>query len=298
MLASIEDYEAARELYCSRAENQCLKLTEIELNLCRTLHQLNEADSKALENTLRLTQGRIHQLLHGRKDRPGSGLLHKVKGLHYERRTIKNNEEETATKNYYSLDNFDVLASYSSVVNFPEDKKTEYNCYYNSLTTKTDNSSAIITKTNSESSIITTITSSITSKTDNVSGVITTITQNESVSGEGTGITAGNNGENAILSNMCNNGNNPATAIDIDGNNPGNSGNSLSTNHDFIINSGNSAVIDNIKETGKDWERVGGQSISTSNITDFCMWYCEHADRNAKPSEVRTIAEVIFKIIP
>jgi hypothetical protein len=136
------------------------------------------------------------------------------------------------------------------VVNFPEDKKIEYNLYYKSLNAKINNSSAITTKTDNDNSTITFITKPITSINDNCSGIITTITQNESVSREGTSITEGNNGQNAIHSKLCNNGNNPAVAIDINGNNPGNSGNSLSTNNDFIINSGNSSVIDNIKKAG------------------------------------------------
>jgi hypothetical protein len=28
------------------------------------------------------------------------------------------------------------------------------------------------------------------------------------------------------------------------------------------------------------------------------MWYCEHTDKNAKPSEVRAMAEMIFNIAP
>jgi len=155
-------------------------------------------------------------------------------------------------------------------------------------------------KTDSDNSTITSIASPITTKNDNGNGVITTITQNECVSGEGTNITESNTDKNTIHSKLCNNGNNPAIAIDIDGNNPGNSGNSLSTNNDFIINSGNSNsnVIDIIKQAGKEWEQARGQSFSSLNITYFCMWYCKHADKNAKPSEVRAIAELIFKITP
>ncbi|GEM_PF-3573388 len=138
LLAAIEDYEAAKELYCSRAENQGLKLTGGELKLCRTLHQLSqlqgECDLKDLVRALGLSRGRVHQLIHGRKDRQESGLIHKVKGLHVERRTTKTDEDESTTKNFYSIEGFDALGSFGDVVSLSEESKADYYHYYHTVT--------------------------------------------------------------------------------------------------------------------------------------------------------------------
>ncbi len=143
LLAAIEDFDDAKALYREKAQSQGTKLTDIELKLCRTLHELkngkakmDEVDSTTLERAMGKTQGRIHKLIHGSKKKPESGLLNKVKGLHFEKKTIQLPDGGGShTKNYYSLDDFDTLSSYGDVVELSEKRRMHYYHYYGLVTT-------------------------------------------------------------------------------------------------------------------------------------------------------------------
>ncbi|VVB90733.1 Uncharacterised protein [uncultured archaeon] len=142
LIATIDDYEDARELYCSRASNMRLKLNKMEMDVCRTIHELTQlqgwCDSKAIERHMNLSQQRVHQLIHGRKDRNESGLLSKVKGLHHELQNVKDGDRYT-NKNTYTLDSFSLVGSYDSVVELSEKIKEQYRSsqynHYNHTTT-------------------------------------------------------------------------------------------------------------------------------------------------------------------
>lgn len=56
--------------------------------------------------------------------------------------------------------------------------------------------------------------------------------------------------------------------------------------------------LDKVEQAGREWERIKGTSINSLNLTDFCLWYCENKDKNRQPSEIRAIAEKVFKITP
>jgi len=53
-----------------------------------------------------------------------------------------------------------------------------------------------------------------------------------------------------------------------------------------------------VEQSGKEWERLKGQVINSSNLTEFCLWHCEQAGKGGDPSGILAIAEKIFKITP
>lgn len=55
--------------------------------------------------------------------------------------------------------------------------------------------------------------------------------------------------------------------------------------------------ISGIENAGKEWQESHGQ-ISRSNLYGFLEWYCREKDKSRQPSEVKEIAERIFKLTP
>lgn len=133
--ASVEDFDDAKKLYCSRAENQGMKLTDVELRICRALHQSSPSDIMKIAQTVDLSRSRVHQLIHGSKQKPESGLVFKVKGLHFEKCSIKTGDS-SVHKTYYSLTDFDTLGSYSTVVSLPEAAKNEFKLEFDAVIAK------------------------------------------------------------------------------------------------------------------------------------------------------------------
>lgn len=84
LIAHPDDYIAAKKLYDCKAETQTTKFNEAELKLLRFIRAKQDpsVDTADIQKGLKLSQGRVHQLLHGRKDRPDSGLLAKEPSLH------------------------------------------------------------------------------------------------------------------------------------------------------------------------------------------------------------------------
>jgi hypothetical protein len=82
LIAKIEDFESAAELYNSRARSQQSKTTTSENRLLDALVKLGfEATYEDLCSELNLSQGRISQLLTGKEKGHDSGLLHKIPEL-------------------------------------------------------------------------------------------------------------------------------------------------------------------------------------------------------------------------
>ena len=115
LIAEIEDYNDAKELYAERARTQGLKLTKIEQHLVIALNESGKCDIKHLQESTGLSRQRVHTLLHGYKDKPETGLLFKVPKLNLTREQVKT-EKGSTHKNYYTLTDFDIVNMFESVV--------------------------------------------------------------------------------------------------------------------------------------------------------------------------------------
>lgn len=53
-----------------------------------------------------------------------------------------------------------------------------------------------------------------------------------------------------------------------------------------------------IEQAGREWQQIKGTQINSTNITEFCLWYCEYRDSCRLPSEIRALADKVFNITP
>jgi hypothetical protein len=136
LIAHPDDYIAAKKLYDCKAETQTTKFNEAELKLLRFIRAKQDpsVDTADIQKGLKLSQGRVHQLLHGRKDRLDSGLLAKEPSLHYEKVNLKSGDTMT-TKNFYHLEcEFNLLETYSGIVNLETKVVNHYYHNYHTIT--------------------------------------------------------------------------------------------------------------------------------------------------------------------
>jgi len=113
-LSTVEDYERALTIYTGTAENNATNLTEKELQTLRVIAGKNtytnegfvktrgETTVSDLRHALKVSQGRVHQILHGKDGR--GGMLAKVPYLEAFRvnDTVENGDmKRTHTKNIY-----------------------------------------------------------------------------------------------------------------------------------------------------------------------------------------------------
>lgn len=115
LIAEIEDYEDAKDLYAERARTQGLKLTKIEQRLVIALNDAGRCDIKYIQDAMGLSRQRIHTLLHGITGKPETGLLFKVPKLDWIKEQVQNDNGSTR-KNYYVLTGFDIVSMFDSVV--------------------------------------------------------------------------------------------------------------------------------------------------------------------------------------
>lgn len=145
VVATPEDFEAAKDLYESRAENLTTKLTDRELHFIRWLR--GQAGNHVFEFTIndasksyRGSDGRglsaktLERMLTGRKDRNSYGLIDKIRGggLTVEARSDTEPIDDGSRKRQvrYHLFTFDpnkfnLLDSYSGVVSLKTDNKKQ-----------------------------------------------------------------------------------------------------------------------------------------------------------------------------
>jgi hypothetical protein len=145
VIATQEDFEAAKDLYESRAENLTTKLTDRELHFIRWLR--GQAGNHVFEFTIndasklyRGSDGRglsaktLERMLTGRKDRNSYGLIDKIRGggLTVEARSDTEPIDDGSRKRQvrYHLFTFDpnkfnLLDSYSGVVSLKTDSKKQ-----------------------------------------------------------------------------------------------------------------------------------------------------------------------------
>ena len=115
LIANIDDYNDAKDLYIGRAKNQGMKLTDAELKFCNLLNGTGEMDYNHLQTAMGVSQGRISQIING-KGKGDSGLVNKVPGLIVEKQSVKMDDSTTVQKNVCSLHNFNPLENYDTVV--------------------------------------------------------------------------------------------------------------------------------------------------------------------------------------
>jgi primase-polymerase (primpol)-like protein len=126
LIADIQDFNDAKALYTGRAENQGLKLTELEMRLCIVLAGRGEATREEIAKALGKSVGRISHLIYGKDRNKDAGLLHKVGGFYVEKRTVENSAGHKTQKTYLKLDGFDALGMFDSVVSLAADVTHRY----------------------------------------------------------------------------------------------------------------------------------------------------------------------------
>lgn len=113
--ATLDDFNDAKELYASRAENQISKLTNTELKLVRGMRTLEEYETADIQKILDVSQARVYQLLHGKDGK--HGLLDKIPDMECQKVSEKDTMmDRTVSKNIYILKKAYNLETYGSVV--------------------------------------------------------------------------------------------------------------------------------------------------------------------------------------
>ncbi len=262
-MASIEDFDDAKALYKEKAQNQGTKLTAVELKLCRTLHELHvngmeDCDSTTLERNMNMSQQRIHKLIHGIKNKPESGLLHKVKGLHVEKKTVQLTDTSRTTKNYYSLDNFDALGSYGDVVDLPERNRSDYSHYnhYNHTTTQT-------TTDNIDNSIQTTTTTTLKEK-EHIRVIKEESEKNNPLSEKQKNGCSGCS-QPAVTDNQC------CSASDSGCSQPAVTDNQCCSQEKNIQKQQAETCCSGVFKACEEWEKQHHEKINSTNLTKVCF---------------------------
>ncbi|MBU0964711.1 hypothetical protein KKC06_06755, partial [Patescibacteria group bacterium] len=133
IIANIDDFNDAKELYIGRARNQGTKLTDAELKFCNLLNGAGELDYNVLQKSMNVSQGRISQIIHG-KGKGDSGLINKVRGLIVEKRSVKTDDDTTVYKNVCSLHNFNPFDHYKTIITLKEGAEERFISHYPPIT--------------------------------------------------------------------------------------------------------------------------------------------------------------------
>jgi len=133
LIANIEDYNDAKNLYIGRAKNQGTKLTDAELKFCNLLNGAGELDYSQLQRGMGVSQGRISQIING-KGKGDSGLVNKVPGLIVEKQSVKTDDETTVQKHVCSLHDFNPFDNYETVVTLKEGAEALFLQHYPHIT--------------------------------------------------------------------------------------------------------------------------------------------------------------------
>lgn len=133
VIANIDDFNDAKDLYIGRAKNQGTKLTDTELRFCNLLNGAGEVDYNYLQKKMGVSQGRISQIING-KGRGDSGLVNKLKGLVVEKQSIKTDSDTTVQKTVCSLHGFKPLDHYQTVITLKPGAEDMFKRYYPDIT--------------------------------------------------------------------------------------------------------------------------------------------------------------------
>ena len=133
LIANIDDYNDAKELYIGRAKNQGTKLTDVELHFCNLLNGAGELDYSQLQRAMGVSQGRISQIING-KGKGDSGLVNKVPGLIVEKQSVKTDDDTTVQKNVCTLHNFNPFDNFETIVTLKEGAEETFLLNYPAIT--------------------------------------------------------------------------------------------------------------------------------------------------------------------
>jgi len=107
--ASEDDFVFAEELFADRASNLIRKVNNSEDDLLAFIAVRGSVSGAEIVRDFRLRDGRgvsigyLHDLLHGRKDRGGKGLLDRIEGLSCKKESVQTDEGKTVFQNVYTL---------------------------------------------------------------------------------------------------------------------------------------------------------------------------------------------------
>jgi len=133
IIANIDDFNDAKELYIGRARNQGTKLTDVELKFCKLLHGAGEVDYIYLQKAMGVSQGRISQIIHG-KVKGDTGLVNKVNGLVVEKQNVKTSDDVSVSRNVCSLYNFNPYDYYKTIITLKEGAEERFHSHYPPIT--------------------------------------------------------------------------------------------------------------------------------------------------------------------
>lgn len=117
IVATLEDFEDARVLYCNRGETQTTKLTALENRIIRFIAQTGDVDSAMLQTAMNITRARVSQVMRGQRN--DKGLLSKYPGLRVRDVTDRDGDRTTRRK-MYEVVNFNPLENYRDIVYLKE----------------------------------------------------------------------------------------------------------------------------------------------------------------------------------
>lgn len=280
LIAMPQDFIDAQQLYTSRAETQKLKLSDTERRICEYLRDVREADTRSICTAIKISQGRVSQIMNG-ADRK-TGLLAKVKGLSMEKVSVKDNDV-TTHKNMYMLSDFNIFDSLGYVVELGQEGIDDFSRYYPTfiplLDTILHNSNYSISKKLINTSISDTKKSSVFSQK---------FSNKKNCSCALSGLNSANspNSDSPDSESGTKDGVNNGTKDGTNGQNEGNSQPENGTNNQ----------ISSVEQAGRKWEQMHHTRINSTNLTAFCLWYCENVDSTDVPSVVKEAAKKVFAI--
>lgn len=117
IVATVDDFEDARVLYCNRGETQTTKLTSLENRIIRFIAQTGDVDSAMLQTAMNITRARVSQIMRGQRN--DAGLLSKYPGLRVRDVTDRDGDRTTRRK-MYEVVNFNPLENYLDIVSLKE----------------------------------------------------------------------------------------------------------------------------------------------------------------------------------
>lgn len=321
LIAMIDDYMDAKELYSSRADNQRTKLTDAERKVCEALRDIGEADSHILQNVVGITQGRLSQIMSGKNGHPGTGLLEKVKGLSCEKVSVKVGDT-TTHKTIYRLNEFNVFDCFGEIIELSQEGLSTITSlldhYYTTITplltryilyTDSDFDTTISKNERAHDSVRFKI-----RENPDFHGIVRAKRKNANSANSG----STNNDSRA------NSGKGQKLIVPPEPESKGNSGVLQSTKSrpvaekpDFQLadaektdkkertdskRKGNSGIINEalfleIEEKGVIFQSIKAMSITNSNVTEFSLWFCDQTKYHS-PEEIKRMAEKIFKLTP
>lgn len=117
IIATTDDFEDARVLYCNRGETQTTKLNPLENKIIRFIAQTGDVDSAMLQTAMKISRARVSQIMRGQRN--DKGLLSKYHNLRVRDITDRDGDRTTKRK-IYEVVNFNPLENYLDIVYLKE----------------------------------------------------------------------------------------------------------------------------------------------------------------------------------